>query len=216
MMIAVSFDATALRGRHARGGVRLGFTLVELLVAIWIMSIVAIISWRGLSALVATRDRLGPEADDVRALLIAFGQMERDLAHAVNPLLVGPAGAPVSVQTVDGVPAIRILRFSEALPDGGDAVQQVTYAVIDGTLLRQSSPAVRSVQVALSATPSTARLVGGVASMQMRVWRPQPGGLATPEGWIVPDPNDATVPLAVEVVVTRRDGTSLRRVLLVG
>ncbi|HEY4039755.1 MAG TPA: prepilin-type N-terminal cleavage/methylation domain-containing protein, partial [Burkholderiaceae bacterium] len=46
-----------------------GFTLVELLVAISIMSIVAIIAWRGLSALVATRDRLGPEADDVRALL---------------------------------------------------------------------------------------------------------------------------------------------------
>jgi general secretion pathway protein J len=186
-----------------------GFTLVELLVAIWIMSIVAVIAWRGLSALVATRDRLGPEADDVRAMLTGFGQMERDLAHAVNPVLVAPNYAPVSVQSVDGAPALQVLRFSEPLPDGASAVQQVTYAVIDGTLLRQCSAAVRSVQAASSATPSTARLVPEVASMQVRVWRKN-------EGWIVPASNDATLPLAVEVVVTRRDGTRLRRVMLVG
>jgi len=71
----------------ARRGARRGFTLVELLVAIWIMSVVAVIAWRGLSALVATRDRLGPEADEVRAMLTGFGQMERDLAHAANPTL---------------------------------------------------------------------------------------------------------------------------------
>jgi general secretion pathway protein J len=187
----------------------LGFTLVELLVAIWIMSIVAVIAWRGLSALVATRDRLGPEADDVRAMLTGFGQMERDLAHTVNPVLVAPGNAPVSVQTVDGAPALQVLRFSEPLPDGASAVQQVTYAVIDGTLLRQASAAVRSVQTAFGATPSTARLVPDVASMQVRVWRMN-------EGWIVPASNDATLPWAVEVVLTRRDGTRLRRVMLVG
>ena len=186
-----------------------GFTLVELLVAIWIMSIVAVIAWRGLSALVATRDRLGPEADEVRAMLTGFGQMERDLAHTVNPVLVAPNNVPVSVQTVDGAPALQVLRFSEPLPDGASAVQQVTYAVIDGTLLRQASAAVRSVQAAAGATPSTARLVPDVASMQVRVWRLN-------EGWIVPASNDATVPPAVEVVVTRRDGTRLRRVMLVG
>jgi general secretion pathway protein J len=186
-----------------------GFTLVELLVAIWIMSIVAIIAWRGLSALVATRDRLGPEADDVRALLTGFGQMERDLAHAVNPALIGPESVPLSVQSVDGAPAMQVLRFSELLPDGASAVQLVTYAVVDGTLLRQCSPALRSVQAASSATPSTARLMSGLASMRVRVWRLN-------EGWIVPASNDVTIPPAVEVVVTRRDGTSLRRVLLVG
>jgi len=205
MAILVSFDVTLARSRS----VRQGFTLVELLVAIWIMSIVAVIAWRGLSALVATRDRLGPEADDVRAMLTGFGQMERDLAQTVNPVLVSPGNASVSVQTVDGAPALQVLRFSEPLPDGASAVQQVTYAVIDGTLLRQASAAVRSVQAASSATPSTARLVPDVASMQVRVWRAN-------EGWIVPAANEATVPLAVEVVVTRRDGTRLRRVMLVG
>jgi len=186
-----------------------GFTLVELLVAIWIMAMVSIIAWRGLSALVATRDRLGPEADEVRALLTGFGQMERDLAQAANPALVPMGGSPVTVPVVDGGPALQILRFSQPLPDGGSAVQQVIYSVSDGALLRQSSPPQRSVQAALSATPATARLVTGVASMQVRVWRIN-------EGWVVPPPNDAIVPPGVEVVITRTDGTSLRRVLLVG
>jgi general secretion pathway protein J len=188
---------------------RPGFTLVELLVAISIMSIVAIIAWRGLSALIATRDRLGPEADDVRALLTVFGQMDRDLAHAVNPVLVPSGGSPVSVQTVDGSPALQILRFAEPLADGGSAVQQVSYAVVDGALMRQCSAAVRSVQIAATATPSTVRLITGVASMQVRVWRVN-------EGWVVPAPNDPLRPPGVEVVINRSDGTSLRRVLLVG
>jgi general secretion pathway protein J len=186
-----------------------GFTLVELLVAITIMSIVAIIAWRGLSALVATRDRLGPEADDVRALLTVFGQMDRDLAHAVNPALILTGVSPVSVQTVDGSPALQILRFSQPLADGGSAIQQVTYAVVNGALLRQCSVPARSVQAATSGTPSTVRLVSGIRSIQVRVWRLN-------EGWIVPAPNDPTSPPGVEVVVNRSDGTSLRRVLLVG
>jgi general secretion pathway protein J len=191
-------------------GGRHGFTLVELLIAIWIMAIISIIAWRGLSALVATRDRLGPEADDVRALLTTFGQMERDLAHAVNPTVISLAGpSSVSVPLVEGTPALQILRISEPQTDGGSAVQQVTYAVIDGVLIRSSSPPERSVRAALNTPASTVRLVTGVTSLQVRVWRAN-------EGWIVPAQNDATAPPGVEVVVTRNDGTRLRRVLLVG
>jgi general secretion pathway protein J len=193
----------------APGGPGHGFTLVELLVAISIMSIVAIIAWRGLSALVATRDRLGPEADDVRALLTGFGQMERDLAHAASPTLVPAGGPPVRVQTVNGATTLQILRFSEPLPDGASAVQEVAYSVIDGVLMRQCSAPMRSVQAAFNSTPATARLVPGVASMQVRVWRGN-------EGWVVPPQNDVNTPTGVEVVVTRGDGTTFRRVMLVG
>ena len=199
-------NASAALDRPLR---RRGFTLVELLVAIWIMAIVSIIAWRGLSTLIATRDRLGPEADEVRAMLTGFGQMERDLAHATNPSLVPAPVPPVSVTVIDGQPALQILRISEPQPDGASAVQAVTYAVIDGALTRRCTPPERSIQVALGASPSTVRLVGAVASIQLRVWRPN-------EGWVVPPPEDPMPFNGVEVVVNRSDGTSLRRVMLVG
>lgn len=185
-----------------------GFTLVELLVAISIMAIVAIISWRGLSALVATRDRLGPEADEVRALLTGFGQMQLDLAHVPNPQLVPLANPPVMLETIGGSPALQLLRFSEPLADGGSALQQVTYSVVDGALIRAASPPARTVELATTATPSTVRLVPGVASMQIRAWRGS-------EGWVAAG-NTPIPPQGIEVVVTRNDGTRLRRVLLVG
>jgi general secretion pathway protein J len=193
----------------ARRGARRGFTLVELLVAIWIMSVVAVIAWRGLSALVATRDRLGPEADEVRAMLTGFGQMERDLAHAANPTLASLPVPPVSVTVIDGQPALQILRMSEPQPDGASAVQQVTYAVVDGALARRCSPPERSVQAALGSTPSTVRLLGPVTSMQVRVWHAN-------EGWVVPPADDPNPVAGVEVVLNRADGTSLRRVMLAG
>ena len=37
-----------------------GFTLLELLVAISVLSVVSVIAWRGLDSLVATRERLEP------------------------------------------------------------------------------------------------------------------------------------------------------------
>ena len=186
-----------------------GFTLLELLVAISIMAIVAIIAWRGLSSLIATRDRLAPETDEVRALLTGFGQMELDLAQAANPVLISLGTSPVHVVLVDGAPALQILRLSQSLPDGASSVQQVTYAVIDGALLRQCSPPVRSLQAAASSSQQTVRLVSGVTSMQVRVWRVN-------EGWVLPAQDDTVTPPGVEVQVTRTDGTQFRRVLLVG
>ena len=195
--------------RPAAGRVAPGFTLVELLVAIWIMALVSVIAWRGLSALVNTRERLGPEADEVRAMLIGLGQMERDLAQAANPTLASLPGMSVWVQVFDGAPALRILRLSEPLPDGSAELQQVTYAVVDGALVRQCSLPQRSAQDATNAPAATVRLVPGVASMQVRVWRVN-------EGWVVPASADVTPPPGVEVVVRRTDGTTLRRVMLVG
>src|SRR5882757_4442654 len=160
-------DIAASSASRARLGVgrRLsGFTLLELLVAIWILAIVSIIAWRGMSALIATRDRLAPETDDVRALLRGFGQMELDLAQAANPGLISLGGPSVRVRVVDGMPTLQILRFSQSLSDGGSAVQQVTYTVTGGTLLRQASPPLRSVQAALNSTQASVPLVAGVAS----------------------------------------------------
>ena len=92
----------ALKPQRARG-----FTLLELLVAISVLSVVSVIAWRGLDSLVATRERLEPEVDETRAMLVAFGQMERDLSQVVNPDFLGLATSPLNVRPVDGATMIE-------------------------------------------------------------------------------------------------------------
>lgn len=66
-----------------------GFTLVEVLVALFIMAILAGMAWQGIDALVRTRD--GAQRNTDRALQIAtvMAQWEQDLAQ-----LQGTAGIP--------------------------------------------------------------------------------------------------------------------------
>ena len=118
-----------------------GFTLLELLVAITVLSVVSVIAWRGLDTLVKTRDRLEPELDGTRAMLVAFGQMERDLTSVVNPAFLGLNASPVNVRVVDGTALIEVERVAAPAPDRATEVQTVYYRVVDGTLVRQATPA---------------------------------------------------------------------------
>jgi general secretion pathway protein J len=195
-----------------------GFTLLELLVAITVLSVVSLISWRGLDSLVTTRERLEPEADDVRALLTAFGQMERDLSQVTNPRFLGLTQSPVTVSIGDGTPTLQLVRVAPAAPDRPTEVQTVTYRVVDGTLMRQASPAMPALQPTPAERLESARLLGRVKLMQVRTW-------SAAGGWV--DPNvqqdSGSAPAApnallpgVEVTLEREDGRIFRRVLLVG
>ena len=82
--------------------------MLELLVAITVLSIVSMIAWRGLDSLVSTRERLEPEVDDVRSLLTTFGQMERDLTQVTNPTFLGLATSPLNIGVADGGQVIEL------------------------------------------------------------------------------------------------------------
>lgn len=189
-----------------------GFTLLELLVAITIMAVVAVMSWRGLTSLTATRERLQPQNDVVHAILAGFGQMERDLTNAPgNARLFAMPGQAVRVLSIDGRTTLAILRLTDS-PDGSRAVaaQTILYRVVDGTLERQSTPAQRYYQGANAVTVDRVGLVPEVDQMQVRVWR---NGV----GWIAPASDaDTANTVGVEVSLLRHNGTTLRRVFAVG
>jgi general secretion pathway protein J len=202
-----------------RRSARNGFTLLELLVAISVLSIVSIIAWRGLDSLVMTRARLNPEVDDVRALLTAFGQLERDLNHVASPTLFALRANPVVVQaTLDGQ-MLEIVRVAPAADEVATAIQQVYYRVVDGVLVRRATPPQRSLDPLDAETLSTARLLGSVREMRVRVWL-QGLGWVTPgtQGMGPPQSPEQQMqpPQGIEVTVERTDGKSYRRVLLVG
>lgn len=197
-----------------------GFTLLELLVAITVLSVVSVIAWRGLDTLVKTRDRLEPEVDETRAMLVTFGQMERDLTQVANPAFLGLTTSPLNVRPVDGAMIIEIARIAVPVPDHATEVQTVYYRVIDNTLVRQATAALPYFQRTSTEQFENARLLNNIRSMDVRLWQP---GL----GWTPPGDHVDTAPSAaappgriqpvpgLEVILTRTDGRTFRRVFLV-
>ena len=192
--------------RHAGG-----FTLLELLVAITVLSLVSLIAWRGLDSLVHTRERLQPEAEQVRELLVAFGQIERDLAQVVNTTFV-PLAQPALVAR-SGSSGFELLRMAPATVGQSSAVQLVVYELRDGRLLRLTSPPLGTLGAGPGVSLVETPLLADVQALQVRLW--QPG-----QGWVPPEsfalPNPRAAPPGLELIVERTDGRQYRRVLLVG
>jgi general secretion pathway protein J len=189
-----------------------GFTLLELLVAITVLSLVSLIAWRGLDSLVHTRERLQPEAEGVRELLVAFGQIERDLAQVVNTSFVPLAAAPLTVRS-GGPAGFQMIRFAPVIEGSPSAVQLIVYEIRDGRLMRLSSAPTVSLDASPAAELVETTLLADVQALQVRVW--QPGrGWAPPEAASLPNPRAA--PPGLELVIERTDGRQYRRVLLVG
>lgn len=201
-----------------------GFTLLELLVAISVLAIVSMIAWRGLDSLISTRERLEPEGDEVRALLTAFGQLERDLAQVTTPAVFGLTSSPVLVRpSVDG-PVLEILRIAPTTVVAPTSVQTVFWRVADGALLRQVSPPRRSFEPGENEQLASVPLLGNVRAIRLRLWRdvawvdPLAAGAAEPPPTLPPGTPGLLVPVpqGVELTVERTDGRIFRRVLLVG
>jgi general secretion pathway protein J len=201
-----------------------GFTLLELLVAISILAIVSMIAWRGLDSLISTRERLAPESDEVRALLTAFGQLERDLAQITTPAVFGLSSSPVNVRPSTTGPVLEILRIAPTTVVAPTSVQTVFWRVADGALLRQVSAPRRSFDPNENEQLSSAPLLSNVKSIRVRLWRdvawvdPLAPGAAEPPSSVAPGTPGLLVPMpqGVEVTVERTDGRTFRRVLLVG
>lgn len=189
-----------------------GFTLLELLVAITVLSIVSLMAWRGLDSLVHTRERLQPEAEQVRELLVAFGQIERDLAQVVNTAFV-PIGTPPLVARGGTRPGFEMVRMAPAVEGQPSAVQLVVYELHDGRLMRLSSAPLLMLGSGRGGTLVETPLLAGVQALRVRLW--QPGqGWTPPEAFASPNPRAAAPGL--ELVLERADGRQYRRVLLVG
>lgn len=79
-----------------------GFTLVELLVALSILSVMALLSWRGVDAMLRSDEALQSDAREVRVLDVAIGQWQADLEAIVQL-------PPLPTMAWDGQ-ALRLLR----------------------------------------------------------------------------------------------------------
>ena len=161
--------------RITRGRTGAGFTLVELLVAIGILAMVAVLGWRGLDGIVRARVALVADMETTRGMQLAFAQMQSDCEHL--------AGVDIMVRRpalLWGADRLTLVRKSYVEHEPSRLLV-VSYRVVGGQLLRRESPATRDLaqldqlwQALLSDAPAenspAVVLQNGVAGMTVQGW----------------------------------------------
>lgn len=117
----------------------LGFTLVEVLVALVVMALMALMSWRGVDAMLRAQSALQQRADSVRTLQSGLAQWHTDLNR-----LVGSTRPGLPAWDWDG----KVLRLTREAVPAEDGLQVVAWSwredAAGAPWLRWQSPPLRT------------------------------------------------------------------------
>lgn len=110
-----------------------GFTLVEVLIAISLMAVLAVMCWRGLEAVVSGRDRILQGGEQMQALSTLMAQLDEDLNRS-QPLRRVLGRDPILLSRT---PAGALLALERPVPGQSTGlVQHVEWRVDAGRLQR--------------------------------------------------------------------------------
>ncbi len=207
-----------------------GFTLIEMLVAIALLAVVAVLSYRGLDQMIRARESLTSHMNDERALSQLFAQVNIDLRNAARDDEVGQP--PVRV----GGGVLQIVR-NMRLPGAAPRLQVIRYRERNHVIVRQASPAISTVgqlRGNLNGSSdgwSSIDLAAGVEGFGSQAWVPDHGftsDMTVARDQLNADIKAPTIPQAgngplprsvtgIEVDVhLHGQPASIRRVMLVG
>jgi len=209
---------------------RAGFTLLELLVAIALLGVLAVLCWRGLESVLSSRDRLTRESEGLRALTIAFAQVDDDLRRTWAVRTIPAVARAVRFLSVDDRLVLELARLGGTASDP-TRIDRVVWRLRANTLERGVAANVADGASAAGELVWQPVLVG-VKELQWRAW---PSGQGWQTGFAMaammtsqdaslaaPPTADPTAPaagrpveapiLGVELLIERTDGSRFIRV----
>ncbi len=190
-----------------------GFSLLELLVAVALLGVLAVLLWRGLGGVIAQRERIDRDAVHVERVIRLLAQLERDLAQRAPDVVI-----PAAVEASGGLPRALELSFQRegnaqlvilrTAPDTGGPLrlERVRYFVAQGALLREASPPSGAWPPPPPAPPLP--LLDAVQRLSVRLLRLEPRSGAGPAAAV----GEARV-TGVEVSIERANGERYVRVV---
>jgi general secretion pathway protein J len=184
-----------------------GFTLIELLTALLILSLLALMSYRGLAAVLEARARVGEETAQWQRLAAFYARFAQDVQLAApRPVRGASGGAPAWIGRPTGTPG-PLLEFSRfAALEGEDKPRRVAYGLNDRQeieLWLWPGP-----DVGPGALPARYAVLGGVTKLEFEYLNSE---LAWVSAWPAA-PRDAAIPRAVRLRVVRATGGQVVRV----
>lgn len=151
---------------------QIGLTLIELLIAITVLAVVAVLGWRGLDSIVRSRIALTAEMERTRGVQLAFAQLERDCANIISPEMF-TKHPPLAAEQQRLVLIRKVLAENQPV-----LLQVVAYRIRNGVLTRRESIPTRNLAELDTAwmlnddsiAKEEVALEAGVSTMKVRVW----------------------------------------------
>jgi general secretion pathway protein J len=180
-----------------------GFTLIELLCALLILSLLAMMSFRGLGAVLDARDQVRQETEKWRRVAAFFARFQRDVQlSAPRPVRAASGVAPAwRGQAGSG---LEFSRFASA--EGLDSARRVAYRLNDNHEIEISLWP--GLDLAPDAQPARYAVLSAVAQFELQYLDSE---LAWVDAWPRSE-RDPPLPRAVRLRIVLASGEELVRV----
>jgi len=186
-----------------------GFTLVELLSALLVLSLLALMSYRGLGAVLDAREHVKFETDKWRRVAAFFARFERDVELAAPRAVRSALGSAPAWLGAPAAAAQARLEFSRfASVEGVDTARRIGYRLNEKQEIELWLWP--GLDVAPDALPTRYPVLSGVKSFELQYLNP---ALAWVDAWPTA-PSDQPIPRAVRLRIVLASNEEIVRVFV--